>query len=75
MLLLYVDDINIISDDLSDIQELKDFLIRQFEMKRIKHLNYFLGLEITHYNDGLYITQANYTFKLSSQARLSDKNY
>lgn len=72
LLLLYVDDINIINDDLSVIQELKDFLIWQFDMKCIEHLNYFLGLDITHHTDGLYITQANYTFKLLSQARLSD---
>ena len=41
---------------LSGIQELKDFLNQQFEMKDLGHLNYFLGLEITHSTNGLYIT-------------------
>ena len=50
----------IIGDDLSDIQELKDFFNQQFEMKDLGHLSYFLGLEITHSTDGLYITQAKY---------------
>ena len=58
LLLLYVDDIIITGDDLSGIQELKDFLSQQFEMKDLGHLSYFLGLEITHSTDGLYITQA-----------------
>ncbi|RVW36460.1 Retrovirus-related Pol polyprotein from transposon TNT 1-94 [Vitis vinifera] len=72
LLLLYVDDMIITGDDLSGIQELKDFLSQQFEMKDLGHLNYFLGLEITHSIDGLYITQAKYAFDLLSQAGLID---
>ena len=72
LLLLYVDDIIIIGDDLSGIQELKDFLSQQFEMKDLGHLNYFLGLEIIHSTDGLYITQAKYTSDLLSRAGLTD---
>ena len=56
LLLLYVDDMIITGDDLSSIQELKDFLSQQFEMKDLGHFSYFLGLEITHSIDGLYIS-------------------
>ena len=56
LLLLYVDDMIITGDGLSGIQELKDFLSQQFEMKDRGHLRDFLGLEITHSADGLYIT-------------------
>ena len=56
LLLLYVDDMIITGDDLSDIQELKDFLSQQFEMKDLGHLSYFLDLKITHSTDELYIT-------------------
>ena len=66
LLLLYVDDMIITSDDLSGIQDLKDFLSQQFEMKDLGHLSYFLGLEITHSTDGLYITQAKYASELLS---------
>ena len=66
LLLLYVDDKIIISDDLSGIQELKDFLSQQFEMKDLGHLNYFLCLDITHSIDELYITQAKYASELLS---------
>ena len=72
LLLLYVDDMIITSDDLNGIQELKDFLSQQFEMKDLGHLSYFLGLEITHSTDGLYITQAKYTSELLSRAGLTD---
>ena len=72
LLLLYVDDMIITSDDLSGIQELKNFLSQQFEMKDLGHLSYFLGLEIIHSTDGLYITQAKYASELLSRAWLTD---
>ena len=72
LLLLYVDDMIITGDDLSGIQELKDFLSQQFEMKDLGHLSYFLGLEITHSIDGLYITQAKYASEFLSQVGLTD---
>ncbi|RVW71923.1 Retrovirus-related Pol polyprotein from transposon TNT 1-94 [Vitis vinifera] len=72
LLILYVDDMIITGDDLSGIQELKDFLSEQFEMKDLGHLSYFLGLEITHSTNGLYITQAKYASDLLSQAGLTD---
>ena len=72
LLLLYVDDMNITSDDLSGIEELMDFLSQQFEMKDLGHLSYLLGLEITHSIDGLYITQAKYASDLLSRVGLTD---
>ena len=41
-------------------------------MKDLGRLNYFLGLEITHSTDGLYITQAKYASDLLSRAGLTD---
>ena len=67
-----MDDIIITSDDLNGIQELKEFLSQQFEMKILGHFSYFLGLEITYSIDGLYITQAKYTSKLLSRAGLTN---
>ena len=66
LLLLYVDDMIITGDNLSGIEELKDFLSQQFEMKDLGYLSYFLGLEIIYSINGLYITQAKYASKLLS---------
>ena len=41
-------------------------------MKDLGHLSYFLGLEITHSTDSLYITQAKYASDLLSRAGLTD---
>ena len=72
LLLLYIDDIIITDDDLSEIQELKDFLSQNFEIKDFGHLSYFLGLEITSSDDGFYFTQAKYTSDFLSRAGLTD---
>ena len=72
LLLMYVNDMIITGDDLSGIQELKDFLSQQFEMKDLGHLSYFLGLEIAHSTDELYITQAKYASEILSQAGLTN---
>ena len=65
----------IIGDDLSGIQELKDFLSQQFDMKDLEHLSYFLGLEITHSTDSVYITQVKYAFEILSRARLTNSKF
>ena len=72
LLLMYVDDMIITGNDLSGIRELKDFLSQQFEMKDLGHLSYFLGLEIAHSTDELYITQAKYASEILSQAGLTN---
>ena len=46
----------ITGDDLSGIQELKDFLSQNFGMKDLGHLSYFLGFAIISSDDGFYLT-------------------
>uniref|UniRef100_A0A2N9GYQ2 NB-ARC domain-containing protein n=1 Tax=Fagus sylvatica TaxID=28930 RepID=A0A2N9GYQ2_FAGSY len=71
LLLLYVDDMIITGDDLNGIQEIKDFLSQNFEMKDLGHLSYFLGLEITSSDDGFYLTQANLVYLTVTQPDIS----
>ena len=56
ILLLYVDDMIITGDYMQSIQDLKHFLGRQFEMKDLGPLNYFIGLEVSSSTDGYYLT-------------------
>ena len=60
----------IICDDMQGIQDLKHFLGRQFEMKYLDPLNYFLGIEVSSYVDGYYLTQTKYTSDLISRASI-----
>ena len=72
ILLLYVDNMIITGDDMQGIQDLKHFLGRQFEMKHLDPLNYFLGLEVSSSEDGYYLTQAKYTSNLISLVSITD---
>lgn len=60
LLLLYVDDIIIYGDDMQGIEELKQFLNTQFEMKDLSHLSYFIVLEVSFDQMGYYLSQAKY---------------
>ena len=72
ILLLYFDDMIITGDDMQGIHDLKHFLGRQFEMKDLGPLNYFLGLEVSSSADGYYLTQAKYTSDLISRVSIID---
>ena len=43
----YVDDIIVIGNDLMEMQLLKDQLAKEFEIKELGKLKYFLGIEVT----------------------------
>ena len=62
----------LIHNDMQGIQDLKHFLGRQFEMKDLGPLNYFLGLEVSSSTDGYYLTQAKYTSDPISRASITD---
>ncbi|KAG9442993.1 hypothetical protein H6P81_018847 [Aristolochia fimbriata] len=72
LLLLYVDDMVITSDDLSGISDLKTYLISYFEMKDLGPLRYFLGLEVLPLSGGYGISQVKYASDLVNRAGLSD---
>ena len=59
-------------DDIHGIQDLKHFLGRQFEMKDLGPLNYFLGLKVSSSADGYYLTHAKYTSDLISRVSITD---
>ena len=57
LLLLYIDDMTVTGDDTAGIADAQRYLHRQFQMKDISHLRYFLGLEIVQAERGILISQ------------------
>lgn len=53
---IYVDDILIVSPAESSIQDVKEYLHRLFNIKDMGPMKYFLGIEITRSNKGIVMT-------------------
>lgn len=59
-----MDDIVITGDDHNQIDRLKNFLAREFEVKNLGQLKYFLGVEAARTKHGIYMSQRKYTLDL-----------
>eukprot|EP00268_Persea_americana_P014858 TRINITY_DN16687_c0_g1_i2.p1 TRINITY_DN16687_c0_g1~~TRINITY_DN16687_c0_g1_i2.p1 ORF type:complete len:128 (+),score=6.31 TRINITY_DN16687_c0_g1_i2:78-461(+) len=56
ILLLYVDDVIISGNNAIGISELKTYLIKNFKMKDLGSLTYFLALEISKSKEGIRVS-------------------
>ena len=67
MLAVYVDDIVITGDDEREIIRLKENLNKEFEVKDLGQLRYFLGIEIAQNPKGIVLSQRKYVLDLLSE--------
>ncbi|KZV54466.1 hypothetical protein F511_18951 [Dorcoceras hygrometricum] len=70
VLLVYVDDIVIATNDEGAASELKLFLDNKFKLKDLGKLKYFLGIEVARSSRGISICQRNYAMNLLTEAGL-----
>lgn len=64
ILLLYVDDIIITGNTVSIIDDVIAALTKEFDIKDLGPLHYFLGIQIIQHADGLFLSQAKYVTDL-----------
>ncbi|XP_070057831.1 uncharacterized protein [Nicotiana tomentosiformis] len=64
VLAVYVDDILLAGDDVSELYNVKDFLDAQFKIKDLGSIHYFLCMEITKVDTGFLMTQHKFTSDL-----------
>ena len=64
ILLVYVDDILIASNDVDAINVFKQFLDNKFKLKDLGTLKHFLGLEVAKTTKGLSLRQRKFTLEL-----------
>ena len=72
IVVLYVDDLIITSSQPTLIQNLKSDIQKQFEMIDLGLLHCFLGLQIWHMADGMFLSQLKYATDLLAHFHMSD---
>ena len=63
---VYVDDLNLIGSP-QWITKAKDCFKKEFEMKDLGKIKFYLGLQIEHLKDGVLLHQVTYTEKILKQ--------
>ena len=64
ILIVYVDDIILTGNCDEEIQKLKSFLAKEFEIKDLGNLKYFLGMEVGRSKRGIVVSQRKYILDL-----------
>lgn len=70
-LLLYVDDIILVTSSISLQKHIISILASEFAMKDLGRLNYFLGIAVIHYEGGLFLYQRKYAEEILDRAGMS----
>ena len=68
--LIYVDDILLTGNSLQEMSQLKQTLLRQFLIKDLGPLEYFLGIEFSRSKQGIFMTQRKYALDILQDAGL-----
>ncbi|KAJ9558897.1 hypothetical protein OSB04_013511 [Centaurea solstitialis] len=71
-LLVYVDDIILTGNQPSLIQQFISRLHQEFAIKDLGKLGYFLGLEVTYNESGIFLSQNKYAHDILARANLLD---
>ncbi|GJW73842.1 ribonuclease H-like domain-containing protein [Tanacetum coccineum] len=66
-LLVYMDDIIITGNSISEIEKFKVYLKSKFMIKDLGKLKYFLGIEVVDTDKGIYLNQRKYFLDLLSE--------
>ena len=69
-LIIYVDDMIITGDDNEEIIELQEHLAKEFEMKNLEGLKYFLGIEVAQSKHEIFLSQRKYILYLFAETRM-----
>jgi len=72
ILSLYIDDMIIIGDDINVISVLKTKLAKQFEMKDLGYLRYFVSIEVAYSPRDYLLSQSKYVTDILKRAKFTD---
>ncbi|RVW13447.1 Retrovirus-related Pol polyprotein from transposon RE1 [Vitis vinifera] len=70
-LIVYVDDMVVTGNDPEERKALQNYLSREFEMKYLGPLKYFLGIEVSRSSEGIFLSQREYVLDLLQETGMS----
>lgn len=73
-ILLYVDDIIMVTSSPKLKHHFMSHLSSEFAIKDLGPLSYFLGIAVTRTNDGLFLSQSRYAQDILDRAKMNDCN-
>jgi len=71
-LLLYVDDIVLTASSVALLRRIIQALQQEFSMKDLGELHHFLGMEVQHCGDGLFLSQRQYMLDILARAGMAE---
>ena len=71
-IIIYVDDLVIGGEHLTDINKVKMLFSGKFEMKDISELHYFLGIKVIRTGNDIMVSQCHYIFNLLFKFSMGD---
>lgn len=69
-ILIYVDEFRIASNDMSILQNFKNYLFNYFHMKDLGKLKYFLDIEVARNKEGIFLSQRKYSLDIITDSGL-----
>ncbi|WJZ82183.1 hypothetical protein VitviT2T_001965 [Vitis vinifera] len=70
-LIVYVDDMVVTGNDPEEKKALQNYLSREFEMKDLGLLKYFIGIEVSRSSEGIFLSQRKYALDLLQETGMS----
>lgn len=71
ILIVYVDDMILTGDDYGEQEKLKSLLAKEFEVKHLGPMKYFLGMEVARTKQGITVSQRKYVLDLLKETGMS----
>lgn len=67
---VYVDDLLITGSKIENVQKLKDWMRKEFDMSDLEKLSYYLGIEVRQKEGSIELRQIGYAKRLIERARM-----